>query len=66
MQYTADELEQIPTLVTGYTDDLKVETDTTRVWLARTTTEDGEPSNNRITVEQLREGHWVTVEEYPG
>jgi hypothetical protein len=66
MKYTADELEQMPTLVIGHTDDLKIETGTTRVWLARTTTEDSEPYNHKITVEKLQEGHWMTIEEYPG
>jgi hypothetical protein len=66
MKYTADELGQMPTLVTGHTDDPKMETDTTRVWLARTTTEDGEPYNHKVTVEKLQEGHWMTTEEYPG
>lgn len=66
MRYTAEELEQMPTLFSGFTDDLKVETDTTRVWLSRTTVEDGEPYNNQITVEELRDGNWVTIEEYQG
>jgi hypothetical protein len=66
MRYTAEELEQMPTLPSGFTDDLKVETDMMRVWLARTTVEDGAPHNNRITMEKLRGGEWVTIEEYQG
>ena len=65
MQYTADELERMPTLFTGFTEDLKVETDTMRVWLARTDTADGEPFTRKITIEELRDGHWVTINEYP-
>lgn len=66
MRYTAEELERMPTLFIGFADDLKMETDTRRVWLARTSTADGEPFTKKITIEELREGRWVTINEYPG
>jgi hypothetical protein len=65
-RYTAKELEVLPTLSVGQTDDLKIDTGDTRIWLARTKIEDGEPYNNRVTVEKLIGGNWVAVEEYPG
>jgi hypothetical protein len=34
--------------------------------LSRCTVEDGEPYNDKITVEKLRNGRWIAVEEYPG
>jgi len=63
--YTLSELEAMPTLATGQADDLKVDTGAKRVWLSRCTIEDGEPFNNKVTVERLQDGRWVTDEEYP-
>lgn len=65
-RYTAEELEAIPTIHSGHFDNLKVQTEDTRVWLSRMTVEDGMPYNNQVTVEKLEDGLWVTVEEYPG
>lgn len=75
--YTLAELEALPTLATGQADDLKIETETRRVWLSRCTVEDGEPYNNKATIEEYQEDHrpeslsrrnhggaWVVVEEY--
>lgn len=55
--YTLAELEALPTLSQGHTDDLKIETENTRVWLSRMTVEDGEPYNNKVTVEKLKGGY---------
>ncbi|MGH3722242.1 MAG: hypothetical protein ACRDRI_26070 [Pseudonocardiaceae bacterium] len=66
MRYAAEKLEQMPTLFIGFADDLKIETDTIRVWLARTTEEDGQPCNNKVTIEELQDGCWVDIEEYQG
>lgn len=55
--YSLAHLESLPTLAQGQTDDLKIETPTTRVWLSRCTVEDGEPYNNKVTVEILKEGY---------
>jgi hypothetical protein len=65
LRYSLAELEQMPTLATGQTDDLKVDTGASRVWLARTSIEDGESYNNRVTIEDLVDGQWVIVQEYP-
>lgn len=65
-RYTAAELEQLPTLAVGQTDDLKIDDGDTRVWLARTGEDDGEAYDNRISVEQLVDGRWVVAQEYPG
>lgn len=66
MKYTKEELEAMPTINSGHFDNLKIETQTTRVWLSRMTVADGMPYNNMITVEKLINGRWVTTEEYPG
>ena len=69
-RWTWAELEDEPTLSQGQTDDLKLETQIdgtyVRVWLARTGVEDGEPYDNRISVETLQDGSWRVVHEYPG
>lgn len=62
--YTLQELQDMPTIDSGHTDDLKVDTGTVRVWLSRLTVEDGMPYNNQVTVEQLIDGTWQTVKEY--
>lgn len=49
---TLSELESMPTLSVGQADDLKYETDDTRVWLSRCGIADGEPFNNKVTVEK--------------
>lgn len=55
--YTLEELEKTPTISSGYTDDLKIETNNHRVWLSRLTVDDGEPCNNKVTVEKLVSGY---------
>ena len=62
--YSLEELEALPTLSVGQADDLKVDTGDTRVWLSRCTVEDGEPYNNKVSVEQYRDGRWQTVDQY--
>jgi hypothetical protein len=65
-RYTADELRSLPTLSVAQADNLKIDTGTERVWLSRCGIEDGEPYDDKITIERLRGGRWVTIEEYPG
>jgi hypothetical protein len=65
-RYTAAELGRKRTLSTGQCDSLKVDTGRERVWLSRCTQADGEPYNNKVTVERLQNGRWITVEEYQG
>ena len=64
--WTAEELEEMPTISCGQADNLKIETEDMRVWLSRCGVEDGMPYDNMVTIERLREGRWVTVHEYPG
>lgn len=63
---TLHKLESLPTLTQGHTDDLKLESATSRVWLSRLTKEDGMPYNNQVTVETYnsKTGAWVTTEQY--
>jgi hypothetical protein len=65
-RYTAAELRDLPTLSQGQADDLKVQDGKIRVWLSRMTVEDGMPYDDQITIEQLVNGRWITIEEYPG
>lgn len=62
--YSLAEIESMPTINQGWTDNLKIDTGTERVWLSRLTVEDGNPYNNQVTVERLTDGCWKTVEEY--
>ena len=45
---------------------VRVDDGETRVWLARTTMDDGEPFDNKVSIEKLVGGRWETVEEYEG
>jgi hypothetical protein len=56
--------ERLPTLSTGQADDLKLDRNGTRIWLSRCGVDDGEPYDNKITVEKLRGGRWITVETF--
>lgn len=62
----AAELRQMPTLAVSQADDLKIDTGETRVWLARTGVEDGEPFDNKVTIERLVKGRWEVEATYPG
>ena len=64
MMYTLKQLQSMPTITQGHFDDLKVETENTKVWLSRMTVEDGMPYNNQVTIENLIKGNWVTVQKY--
>lgn len=63
-QYTLAELEAMPTISQGHTDDLKNDTGEFRIWLSRMTVADGMPYDNQVTVEKLINGVWTTIEEY--
>lgn len=63
-KFTLQELEKMPTLCVGQADDLKYEEDGVRVWLSRCGVEDGEPYDNKVTVEKWIHLCWETVEEY--
>lgn len=74
--YTLTEIEALPTIEQGHTDDLKIQTSTMRVWLSRMTIEDGQLYNNQVTIEKLSETagspkketttgkQWLTFEQY--
>jgi len=65
-KYTLRELQAMETISQGHTDNLKIKTENTKVWLSRMTVEDGMPYNNMVTIEKLtNDGRWETVEEYP-
>ncbi|MGB8686066.1 MAG: hypothetical protein WCD53_01810 [Microcoleus sp.] len=64
MKPTLSELKNLTTLYSGQFGDLKIETDNTRVWLARTSIEDGEPYDNKVTIEKFIDGTWIIIEEY--
>ena len=57
-------LRSAPTITFGQADDLKIDDGKHRVWLSRCTVEDGEPYNNKVTVERLENGRWVEVDQY--
>jgi hypothetical protein len=63
-RYSLAELEALPTLAEGQADDLKIETGEYRVWLARTGVEDGEPFDNKVTIEADFDGTWQTIATY--
>ena len=64
IKYTLTELKDLPTLAQGQTCNLKLEVGNRRVWLSRCTIEDGEPYNNKVTVERLDNGTWIKDQQY--
>ena len=62
--WTLEELRALPTLCTGQADDLKIDQGERRVWLSRCGVEDGEPFENKLTVEQYVDGRWQDVAIY--
>lgn len=65
-KYKGQELYDMPTISQGHTDNLKIQTPDTKVWLSRMTKEDGMPYDNQVTVEKLVDGNWVIDEQYAG
>lgn len=75
---TLKELEEKPTLEEGFTDDLKLEgmiqrpdgylfaLNQFKLWLARTTMEDGEECDNKVTLEIFDKNFnkWITLETW--
>lgn len=67
--YTLASLQSLPTIVTGQSDDLKIEGKFVfhgrsvykRVWLSRCGVEDGEPYPNKVTIEVLSDTGWQTI-----
>lgn len=65
-KYTAKQLNKLPTLCISQSYDLKIEKPNTRVWLSRCKIEDGEPFNNKISIEKFVDNKWQITEEYQG
>jgi hypothetical protein len=63
--FSLQELQSKPTLAVSQADNLKIERPYYRVWLSRCTVEDGEPYNNKVTVERRVGNHWLVVSQYP-
>lgn len=63
-RFSLRDLITMPTLEQGHFDNLKVQTDTKRVWLSRMTVADGMPYDNQVTVEKLVDGNWIVKEQY--
>lgn len=52
-------------MAVGQTDDLKIDDGKKRVWLSRCSVEDGEPYNDKVTVEVVgKNGRWVNDYTY--
>lgn len=69
-RYTLNELETLPTLCVGQADNLKVEGEDNngryRIWLSRCGIADGEPYENKVTVERCdSSGQWFDSQTYP-
>jgi hypothetical protein len=64
MIYSLAYLEKLPTLCVSQADDLKIDKNGTRIWLSRCGSEDGEPYDNKVTVEVLRNGKWNIEHTY--
>jgi len=58
------ELEELPVIEQGQADDLLIKSDTEKVWLSRCGVADGEPWDNKVTIERLVNGRWTEVEWY--
>ena len=65
-RFTAAYLHTLPTLNSGHFDNLKIDDGDVRVWLSRCSTADGEPYDNKITIERLVEGKWRVQSVYEG
>lgn len=58
-------LESLETVQQGHFDNLKIQGPRLRVWLSRMTIEDGEPYNNKVTVEvKDSNDNWVQCRVY--
>lgn len=62
--FTRAQLEAMPTLSSGHTDNTKYEQNGWSVQISRGGLEDGEPYAGRVTVLRMINGAWETYEEY--
>lgn len=63
---TANELRAFPVAIQGQADDLRLEITGLRYWVSRMTVEDGEPVDDKVTIEAYNNGRWRTVYVYDG
>lgn len=66
LRHTADDLRAQPTLSKSQADDLKLEHRGLRYWLARTGLADGEPCEDKVSVEAFDGDRWAVVLTYDG
>ena len=59
-------LSEMETISTAQADDLKLDTGNFRYWLSRCTVADGEPYDNKVTIEELIDGRWIKHSHYQG
>lgn len=66
LTFSLQELEAMPTLCVGQADNLRVDHGAIRIWLSRCGVADGEPYENKVTVEMYstRRGAWFTSLTY--
>ena len=62
--YTLAELQALPTIEQAWTGNLKVQTNSKRIWLSRMTIEDGADYNNQVTIETYTNGSWAPILTY--
>lgn len=63
---STDELLELDVIDEGYTCDLHYDDGVVRLFVARTSSEDGEPFDNTVYVEQLTNGRWADLGYYDG
>lgn len=65
-QYSLAQLQALPTISEAQASDLKVEDHESglRHWLSRCSVADGEPYDNKVTVEKFENGRWRLLSTY--
>jgi hypothetical protein len=63
---SATELESLPLIESAHTCDLHCDIGDARLWLARTSIEDGEPFKSTVYVELKQDGRWIDAGYYDG
>lgn len=63
-RYRLSELEAMPTILQGQAENLKIKEPNFQVWLSRMTRKDGEPFDNKVTVEEYKGKGWKVIDVY--
>ncbi len=63
-KFSLAELERTPSISGAHFADLKIESDCVRVILSRMKIADGSDYDNKVTIDVLSGGEWVTHDEY--